>query len=168
MYTTPTVAGSRSGGLIAQTWASMMVMGQQTYQDMAVKIITVAREINAQVKEIEGLEMCGECDAMIVCVRGTEGVNIYSVGDEMHKMGWSLNALQNPASLHLCVTVTHLNRGDKFVKDLRTAVQKVRERTLAGGGEGEGNAAIYGMTSSLPPGPVNEILKTYNDVVLKL
>eukprot|EP01031_Cornospumella_fuschlensis_P027604 gene27604-33337_t len=166
MYTTPTVAGSRSGGLIAQCWASMMVMGQQTYQDMAVKIISLAREITAQVKDIEGLKLCGDCDAMIVCVEGTDGINIYSVGDEMHKMGWSLNALQNPASLHLCVTVTHLHRGDKFVRDLRTAVQRVRERGTDG--QGEGNAAIYGMTSSLPPGPVNEILKTYNDVVLKL
>jgi hypothetical protein len=31
-----------------------------------------------------------------------------------------------------------------------------------------GNAAIYGLTSALPPGPVNELLKVYNDVVLKV
>ena len=29
------------------------------------------------------------------------------------------------------------------------------------------NAAIYGMASTLPPGPINEMLKTYTDVVLK-
>jgi sphinganine-1-phosphate aldolase len=29
MYTTPTIAGSRSGGLIAQCWASLMAMGEQ-------------------------------------------------------------------------------------------------------------------------------------------
>ena len=30
-----------------------------------------------------------------------------------------------------------------------------------------GNAAIYGMASALPAGPVNEMLRTYTDVVLK-
>ena len=30
----------------------------------------------------------------------------------------------------------------------------------------EGKAAVYGMASSLPAGPVNELLKVYNDVVL--
>lgn len=31
----------------------------------------------------------------------------------------------------------------------------------------EGTAAIYGMTSALPAGPVKELLKVYNDVILK-
>jgi len=31
----------------------------------------------------------------------------------------------------------------------------------------KGNAAIYGMASSLPAGPVNEMLRTYTDVVLQ-
>ena len=31
----------------------------------------------------------------------------------------------------------------------------------------EGTAAIYGMTTALPTGPVKELLKVYNDVVLK-
>jgi hypothetical protein len=31
-----------------------------------------------------------------------------------------------------------------------------------------GNAAVYGMASSLPAGPVNEMLRTYTDVVLKV
>lgn len=30
----------------------------------------------------------------------------------------------------------------------------------------EGNAAIYGMAATLPAGPVNDMLRTYMDVVL--
>lgn len=30
----------------------------------------------------------------------------------------------------------------------------------------DGNAAIYGMASTLPAGPVNDMLRTYMDVVL--
>jgi hypothetical protein len=39
---------------------------------------------------------------------------------------------------------------------------------LANPGEKGGKAAIYGLTTSLPAGPVNEMLKVYNDVVLKV
>ena len=51
-----------------------------------------------------------------------------------------------------------------FLDDLRACVEEV----IANPGAAEGNAAIYGMTSSLPPGPVNDLLKVYNDVIFKL
>ena len=31
-----------------------------------------------------------------------------------------------------------------------------------------GNAAIYGMAATLPAGPIDEMLRTYTDVVLKI
>lgn len=36
-----------------------------------------------------------------------------------------------------------------------------------GGKKKTGNAAIYGMASSLPAGPIKMMLCTYTDVVLK-
>lgn len=51
-----------------------------------------------------------------------------------------------------------------FLDDLRACVNDVLSNPSAP----QGNAAIYGMTSSLPPGPVNDLLKVYNDVILKL
>jgi sphinganine-1-phosphate aldolase len=55
---------------------------------------------------------------MIVCV-GSEELNIYNVGDLMTKRGWSLNSLQSPAGLHLCVTLRHVGRHERFLKDIR-------------------------------------------------
>lgn len=97
-------------------------------------------------------------------VSGADGVNIYSVGDKMSKKGWSLNALQNPPCVHICCTVTHVGKSEYFLRDLRESVAEVLANPNAEGG----NAAIYGLTSALPPGPVNELLKVYNDVVLKV
>ena len=51
-----------------------------------------------------------------------------------------------------------------FLDDLKSCVEEV----IANPMKAEGNAAIYGMTSSLPPGPVNDLLKIYNDVIFKL
>jgi len=165
MYTTPTIAGSRSGGMIAQTWASMMSLGMKGYMQHTDDIMKVTRLIAAGVKTISGIKLFGETDAMIVCFGSADDkqLNIYSIGDKMHGKGWSLNALQNPPCIHLCCTATHVNRANEFLKDLREAVEEVRSNP----GDKSGNAAIYGMASSLPPGPVNELLKVYNDVVLK-
>ena len=91
-------------------------------------------------------------------------MNVYSVSDKMAKRGWSLNALQNPPCVHICCTVTHVGRADNFLKDLKESTQEVLDNPNEKGG----NAAIYGLTSALPPGPVNELLKVYNDVVLKV
>lgn len=165
MYTTPTIAGSRSGGLIAQCWASMMSLGKHTYQQHTADIFRTADAIAKGVRTVGGVKVLGEVDAMIVCFASSDAsVNIYSVGDAMHKKGWSLNTLQHPPCLHICCTVTHVGREERFVADLRAAVEEVR----ANPNPKAGNAAIYGMTSSLPPGPVNELLKVYNDVVLKM
>lgn len=164
MYTTPTIAGSRSGGLIAQCWASMMSIGEEGYMQHTKDIMEVTRTIANGVSKIKGIKLCCPAEAMVVCFDGESGVNIYSVGDKMSKKGWSLNSLQNPASIHICCTVTHVGRESAFLKDLEDSVKEVLENPSLT----EGNAAIYGMTSALPVGPVNELLKVYNDVVLKV
>lgn len=164
MYTTPTVAGSRSGGIIAQTWASMMTLGMKGYVKHAKEIMDTTRIIAEGVKKIDGITLLGNVDAMIVCFGGTADVNVYSVGDKMHHKGWSLNALQHPPCVHLCVTVAHVGHHQEFLQDLEVSVMEVKKSP----DNKSGNAAIYGMTSALPPGPVNELLKVYNDVVLKI
>lgn len=165
LFTTPTMAGSRSGGLIAQAWASMMALGKAGYREHSKEIITCTRKIAAGVREIQGLKLLGDAVAMIACFASDDSqVNIYSVGDEMRKKGWNLNAMQHPPCMHLCVTLTHLGREEKFLADLAESVSIVRSKPT----KREGNAAIYGMTAALPPGPVEEILKAYNDVVLKV
>ena len=150
-----------------------MSMGQDGYEKHVDGILKTCHLIADGVKEIPGLELCGYPQAMVVCFRGAllrgsgrddkRALNIYSVGDKMSKRGWSLNPLQNPACIHLCCTFTHVGRHEQFLRDLRQCTEEV----LAHPEEQGSNATIYGMTSALPAGPVNELLKVYNDVVLK-
>ena len=46
----------------------------------------------------------------------------------MKASGWNLNVLQSPACIHLCCTMLHAQSGvaDRFIKDVKVAVKKVR------------------------------------------
>lgn len=45
IYASPSIAGSRPGGIIAACWATMMHMGENGYVDATRKIISTARRI---------------------------------------------------------------------------------------------------------------------------
>eukprot|EP01035_Chromulina_nebulosa_P018268 gene18268-23943_t len=165
LYTTPTIAGSRSGGLIAQCWASLVALGEENYLIYTKDILDTTRYIADGISRIPGLKVIGNAEVMIVCFVGVDGINVYSVADKMAKKGWQLNSHQHPACVHICCTVCHIHKADDLLADLKESVEDVRSDPLANKG---GNAAIYGMTSSLPNGPVNELLKIYNDVVLDI
>jgi sphinganine-1-phosphate aldolase len=164
IYTTPTIAGSRSTGLIAQAWASLVSIGEEGFLENTRNIIETTRSIGRAVALIPELEVIGGVEAMIVCFRSalTE-VNIYNVGDYLAKKGWSLNTLQHPSSIHLCVTLQHVGAEERFIQDLKDAVKQAKSTDGM-----VGNAAIYGLASSLPAGPVDEMLRLFNDVVTKI
>lgn len=48
IYASPSIAGSRPGGIVAACWATMMHMGQNGYVDATRKIISVARRIKTE------------------------------------------------------------------------------------------------------------------------
>uniref|UniRef100_A0A8C4EBR5 sphinganine-1-phosphate aldolase n=1 Tax=Dicentrarchus labrax TaxID=13489 RepID=A0A8C4EBR5_DICLA len=49
IYASPSVAGSRPGGIIAACWATMMHMGENGYIDATKKIISTARKIKTDI-----------------------------------------------------------------------------------------------------------------------
>ncbi|KAF1334873.1 Sphingosine-1-phosphate lyase, partial [Globisporangium splendens] len=164
LYVTPTLAGSRPGALSAAAWASMIRLGYEGYMKNTEQILATAEEIKEGIKKIDGLFVLGDPQVMVICFSG-KGLNILKVSDAMAKKGWSLNALQHPASVHLCVTVRHIGKAKKFLKELQEAVDVVKQDP---NGALEGGSAIYGMASSMPAGPVDDILRIYTDVTLKV
>lgn len=149
IYASPTLAGSRPGGIAAATWAAMVHLGEEGYLDLSEGIIRTARAIRDGIRnEIEGLEVMGNPLSSVVAFRSTEKeVNIYGVGQAMAKKGWNLNSLQYPSCLHICCTNLHREKEETFLKDLRTAVEEVRVHPEKYAG---GSAAVYGMAHSIP------------------
>jgi sphinganine-1-phosphate aldolase len=163
MYATPTLAGSKSGGMVAQTWASMMAIGWEGYSKHASNILDTAKEIADGVSQIQGLKLIGKTQAMMVCFTG-DGLNIYDVNDKMKEKGWHMNSLQSPPAMNICCTVKQVGLAKTLLKDLRASVKAVLDTPA---GELSGSAKLYGTVSSLPAGPSNEIAKTYMDVVYR-
>ena len=56
--------------------------------------------------------------------------------------------MQNPASIHVCVTYANAGQAEKFLEDLKDAVQDVL--TAPPGKFKDGSGAIYGLAAAIP------------------
>ncbi|CAM6052283.1 unnamed protein product [Sphagnum compactum] len=160
LYISPSMAGSRAGALIAGAWAAMMSIGENGYMKIVSKLMDTSKRIEAGIKKIAGLYVLGKPD-MTVIAFGSREVDIYKVNDVMTTQGWSLNALHKPSSVHICITLQHVDVVDDFLGDLAAAVVTVRENP---GKFEDGMAPIYGAAAKMPDrGTVRDILVAYMD-----
>ncbi|MBW2678347.1 MAG: aspartate aminotransferase family protein [Deltaproteobacteria bacterium] len=146
MYASPTAAGSRSGGLTAATWASMLYLGEEGYLREAKAIKDVADAMIAGVKGISELSLIG--DPTFVISFGSDKVDIYHVNDFMKTRGWRFNPLQLPPGMHFCVTMPQTfvpGVAERFTDDLREGVAYAKSKA----GTPAETAAIYGIAGSL-------------------
>ena len=126
IYASPSFQGSRPGGLVATTWASMVAMGEKGYLEHAERVYQSAMKIREGVKKIPGLKLWGNPPAMVISW-GSDELNVFAVNDRMAKMGWSLNPVHRPAGMHICVTNKTVGREDDLLRDLAAACEEVRK-----------------------------------------
>ena len=132
IYATPTITGSRPGGPVAATWASMIKHGEAGYVETTRQIVGAAKAIGAAVEATDGIELVGRADACVVAFTGAagSGLNCYSIADCIKEIGeWDLATLQNPPAVHLALTLPTSKNADRFISDLREAVARVRADT---------------------------------------
>jgi sphinganine-1-phosphate aldolase len=162
LYVTPGFAGSRPGALIVAAWAAMMSMGRDGYVAASKQVLETGRAVKAAIGRIPELKVVG--DPLWVIAFSSEVVDVYRVLDEMSKRGWSLNGLQSPPAVHLCVTLRHAQPGvvERFETDLAASVKAVRDVPPTK----DGMAPVYGLASSMPfKGVVGDLLCSYVDAL---
>ena len=170
LYLSPGLAGSRSNGILAATWAAMLVTGESGYLAAAEAIMHSARVIRDGVRAIDDLAVIGDPTFLVAFTSAREDLDIYLVNDSLVAQGWRMNALQLPPALHFCVTRPNTAGGvaERFVDALHVAVDyaKAHRGEPAGtgamygfGGTPQGNATLTGLMSTvldamhgLPPG----------------
>ena len=103
IYGTPTIAGSRAGGIIAACWAALKYHGREGYVEATREIVRSTRQITEGVQATAGLRIVGIPEVCVVAFT-SDHFNIYGLSDEMKKRGWALNSLQYPACVHIAVT----------------------------------------------------------------
>lgn len=112
------------------------------------KVVSTTRFIATELRKIPELELMAEADVSVVAFT-SKHFNIMRLMDDMAARGWSLNALQYPAGIHIAVTKMHTKAGvaERFVKDIRDSVNeimKLKDRKLGK------LAAIYCSTQAVP------------------
>ena len=166
LYTTPTFAGSRAGALSACAWAAMVSLGEDGYRKRALAIARAARALASGILEIDGLELLTKRPYMVVCftAQNDDEFCIYRVQDMMKSKGWALNAMQKPASIHICITANVVPRISDLLRDLEIAVVEAKKEGTAG--LKKGTAGIYGTVGSVPAGAILPTLRAFTDLTL--
>ncbi len=145
LYASPTVQGSRSGGLTAATWAALVSTGEEGYLAAARRIMDTADKIREGISHIPEIKIMGK-STFLISMTSAE-VDIYMVNDYLTLKGWRMNGCQNPPGFHFCVTLSNTLPGvaEHFVADLQDAVQFAQNPPYPQAKSG----ALYGLAGSL-------------------
>jgi glutamate/tyrosine decarboxylase-like PLP-dependent enzyme len=139
-YCSPGMEGSRSGGLLASTWAALVRMGRDGYRHYAEAIFSTAATMQDAVRSHPELRIIGK---PTFCFSFTsDDFDIYHVNDFMRGRGWRFNGQQYPNALHMAVTRPQTAPGvaQEFASDLSDAVDYGRQHR----DEAPRSGAIYG------------------------
>ncbi len=154
-YCSPGMEGSRSGGLIAATWASMVQLGREGYLGYAKQIFETSATMQSAVRSQPELRMIGE-PTFLFCFTSEE-FDVYLVNDFMRLRGWRFNGQQYPNALHMAVTRPQTQPGvaEAFAVDLADGVAYALEHR----GEDAKSGAIYGGVAGGMTGEADSFIK---------
>lgn len=139
-YCSPGIDGSRSGGLLAATWAAMVQLGRDGYRRHAEKIFATAAAMQQAVRSHPELRLLG--DPTFLFSFTSDAFDIYHVNDFMRTRGWRFNGQQYPNAIHMAVTGPQTQPGvvETFAADLADAVAYARAHK----DEAPRSGAVYG------------------------
>ena len=143
LYVSPGFAGSRSGGILASTWAALVSTGESGYLAAADEIMRTATTIKEGIRDgIPELEVIGD-PLFLIAFEAAGDLDIYLVNDSLIAQGWRMIALQLPPALHFCVTRPNTAPGlaEAFLEACRTGVEYAREHK----GKKARSGAVYGF-----------------------
>ncbi|XP_044276439.1 sphingosine-1-phosphate lyase 1 isoform X2 [Varanus komodoensis] len=162
IYASPTLAGSRPGGLIAACWATMMHIGENGYVEATKKIISTARYLESELRKIDIIFIFGKPEVSVISL-GSNIFDIYRLSTALLSRGWNFNILQFPPSIHFCITLLHTKPGvaDLLLKDIKECLFEIMKDPKA---KTTGLGAIYGMAQTIPDRHmISEIAGSYLD-----
>jgi sphinganine-1-phosphate aldolase len=163
-YMSPGIEGSRSGGLLAATWAAMVQLGREGYLRYARDIFGTADRMMAAVRDHPELRVLG---SPTFCFSFTsDDFDIYHVADYLTPKGWRFNGQQYPNAIHMAVTRPQTRPGvvEAFTADLAEAVEYAKKKHAAG--EDAYMSALYGGVAGGLTDEVEELVISVMDEML--
>lgn len=162
LFASPTMQGTRPGGVIASAWAAMMALGEEGYMDMANRAMNVTKALINGIESEPELYIIGEPE-MNVFSFSSDVIDINSLGQRLQSMGWFLNRQNNPKALHMIATPNHEQSVEPFLADLKTALKE--ENIAPFDDEKNVSAVLYGgaMKSNASDDPREMALTRLDD-----
>ncbi len=156
-YCSPGMEGSRSAGLIAATWASMVKLGASGYRKYAEQIFKTAEAMKNVVRSHKELRILGNPSFLFSFT--SDEFDIYHINDFMKQIGWRFNGQQYPNAIHMAVTRPQTQPGvvEAFENDLGLAVQYAKEHK----DEAPFSGAIYGGVAGGMTTEADDVIKMF-------
>ncbi|KAI1710534.1 pyridoxal-dependent decarboxylase conserved domain-containing protein [Ditylenchus destructor] len=133
IYVSPTLNGTRSGLLVALTWATLLHNGRLGYVEKTQRILDASRQLRAKMAEVTHLELMGDPLGPVIVFTTSNPAKIHPhmLGDEMNELGWTFGFLQNPNALRLCVSLHHAKHNvvNDFIEDINKCCEKIINNT---------------------------------------
>jgi glutamate/tyrosine decarboxylase-like PLP-dependent enzyme len=139
-YCSPGMDGSRSGGLLAATWAAMVSLGRDGYLRYAKAIFETSAAMQDAIRTHPSLRIMGSPSFLFSFT--SDEFDIYLVNDFLRTRGWRMNGQQYPNAIHMAVTRPQTQPGvvERWSTDLADAVAYAQAHR----DEPAKSAAIYG------------------------
>ena len=166
IYATSSLTGTRPGNIIAGTWAALTSFGMNGYKKAAKDINDALLHLKHGIESISELFIYGNPHLNVIGI-GSKSINIYTVAERLNQNGWNLNMLQNPKSIHFCITLQHteIELREKFIQDLKDAVDYAKKHSVFDGSL----TGMYGTMVEINDTQVtDDIIVGYLNTVLKL
>jgi sphinganine-1-phosphate aldolase len=156
-YCSPGMDGSRSGGLLAATWAAMVHLGRSGYRHYAEAIFSTSAAMQEAVRAHPSLRLMGAPSFLFSFT--SDEYDVYHVNDFLRTRGWRLNGQQYPNALHMAVTRPQTQTGvvERWSVDLAEGVAYA----LAHRDDAAQSGAIYGGVAGGPNEEADTFIKFF-------
>ena len=160
-YITPSFEGSRTGALIAASFAILTSMGKEFYANNAKEIYEAVIKVKEFIKkECDLIEVIGD---PFICGVSFTGKYISSFYDMLTEKGYAVNYINSPEGVEFIFTSSNIHNADNYMKALKEINDKLKIEKPEKCSE---IAKLYGLSYSLPLGIANDALEYYPDFVL--
>ena len=160
-YITPSFEGSRTGGLIASSYAILTSMGKNFYtknaKDIHEAVIKVKNFIR---KECDIIEVIGD---PFVCGVSFKGDLIPYFYDLLCKKGYNINYLCEPIAIGYIFTSSNVHNVDQFIKDLKEVHDKIKNDKPD---KISDKTKLYGMSFSMTESIAKYAMDVIGDAML--
>ncbi len=156
-YCSPGMDGSRSGGLLAATWAAMIHLGRSGYREYARQIFATSFAMQDAVRAHDELRILGKPSFLFSFT--SDVFDIYHVNDFLRTKGWRMNGQQYPNAIHMAVTRPQTQPGtvERWTEDLADAVTYANEHR----DDAPSSGAIYGGVDGGPTEEADAFIKMF-------